>query len=84
MDAKITLSFDEDTIKDAKAFASKHGISLSRLTEFVYKQMTSKNYASLEDLPISNWINIVAEEGVEYKKSPSRKQLKAEFYNAKK
>jgi len=84
MDAKITLSFDEATIKDAKAFAEKNGISLSRLTEFIYKQMTSNNYASLEELPIADWINIVAEEGIEYKRTPSRKQLKSEFYNSKK
>lgn len=42
MDSKITLSFDERVIKSAKAFASKNGISLSRLTESIYKQMTSE------------------------------------------
>ena len=84
MDTKITLSFDEHVIKDAKAFANKNGISLSRLTEFIYKQMTSRSYASLEELPISDWISIVAEKGIEYRKTPSRKQLKTEFYNAKK
>ncbi|HMR17911.1 MAG TPA: DUF6364 family protein [Sphingobacterium sp.] len=82
MDAKITLSFDEHVIKEAKAFANKNGISLSRLTEFIYKQMTSSNYNSLDELPISDWINIVAEGNVEYVRSPSRKQLKSEFYNA--
>lgn len=84
MDAKITLSFDEQVIKEAKAYASKNGISLSRLTEFIYRQMTSHNYKSLEELPISDWINTVAEENIEYVKAPSRKQLKSEFYNAKK
>lgn len=84
MDAKITLSFDESVIKDAKSFADKNGISLSRLTEFIYKQMTSHNYASLEGFPISDWINTVAEQGIEYKRTPSRKQLKSEFYNAEK
>lgn len=84
MDAKITLSFDEHVIKEAKAFANKNGVSLSRLTEFIYKQMTSQNYKSLEELPIADWINTVAEEGIEYTKTPSRKQLKSEFYNSKK
>ena len=84
MDAKITLSFDEHVIKDAKAFANKNGVSLSRLTEFIYKQMTSQNYKSLEELPIADWISTVAEEGIEYTRTLSRKQLKSEFYKAKK
>lgn len=84
MDAKITLSFDKEVIKDAKEFASKNGISLSRLTEFIYKQISSNNYKSLDELPIADWINTVAEEGIEYTKSPSRKQMKSEFYNSQK
>ncbi|WP_238387335.1 DUF6364 family protein [Sphingobacterium olei] len=84
MDAKITLSFDEQVIKEAKAFATKNGVSLSRLTEFIYKQITSDNYKSLDELPIADWINTIAEEGIEYTKTPSRKRLKSEFYNAKK
>lgn len=84
MDTKITLSFDEEVIRQAKEFASKNNISLSRLTEFIYKQMTSNNYQNLEELPISEWVNMVADEGIEYKKSGSRKQLKAEFHQSKK
>lgn len=84
MDAKITLSFNKDVIQDAKTFAAAHGISLSRLTEFIFKQITSNNYASLEELPISDWVNVIAEEGIEYTKSPSRKQTKSEFYNSQK
>jgi hypothetical protein len=33
MDAKITLAFDEQVIKEAKAFAKRNNVSLSRLTE---------------------------------------------------
>lgn len=84
MDAKITLSFDKEVIKDAKEFASKNGISLSRLTEFIYKQISSNNYKSLDELPIADWINTVAEGGIEYTKSSSRKQMKSEFYNSQK
>ncbi len=84
MDAKITLSFDEDTIKEAKSFAAQNGISLSRLTEFIYKQMTAKNYKSLDELPIAEWIDTVAEGRAEYTKSSSRKQLKSTFYNSRK
>lgn len=84
MDAKITLSFDEQVINEAKAFAARNGVSLSRLTEFIYKQMTSRDYRSLEDLPIADWVDIVSEGAVEYTKSPSRKQLKSAFYDSKK
>ncbi|WP_339606444.1 DUF6364 family protein [uncultured Roseivirga sp.] len=43
MDAKVTLSFDQEVIKSAKQFAEKNNISLSRLTEFLYRQLTSND-----------------------------------------
>ncbi len=85
MDAKITLSFDKDVAERAKAFAEANNISLSRLTEFLYRQITAKPYENLEELPISDWVNIVAEGKVEYKRTPpSRKALKDEFLNSRK
>lgn len=84
MDTKITLSFDKQVIKEAKEFAEMNGISLSRLTEFIYKQMTSKHYKSLEELPIADWVNMVAEEKPEYGKSISRKKMKSDFFESKK
>ena len=84
MDTKITLSFDEQVIKEAKEFASRNNISLSRLTEMIFRQMTSKNYQNLDELPISDWVNMVAEEHPEYTRTTSRKKTKSEFYNSKK
>lgn len=84
MDAKITLSFDKKVIQDAKAFAADQGISLSRLTEYIYKQIAANNYKSLDELPIADWVNAVAEERMEYVKTSSRKQLKSTFYDAQK
>ncbi len=84
MDTKITLSFDEQVIQQAKAFASQHNISLSRLTEMIYRQMTSGGYKSLDDLPISDWVDMVAENRAEYVRTPTRKQLKSEFFDSKK
>jgi hypothetical protein len=85
MDAKITLSFDEDIIVKAKKFASENNISLSRLTEFLYSKMTSKNYESLENLPISDWVNLISEGEVEYiTKNKSRKDSRKEYFNSKK
>ena len=84
MDAKITLSFDEDVIARAKAFSEANNISLSRLMEFVLRKMTAAEYKSLEDLPVSDWVNMVAEGPVEYTKSQNRKKLKDEFYSSKK
>ena len=52
MDAKITLSFDETIIRKAENNAENHNISLSRLTEFLLRNVTNKPYQSLEDLPI--------------------------------
>ena len=84
MDAKITLSFDQQVIKQAKKFAEENNISLSRLTEFIYRQMTSNNYKNLEDLPISDWVNQIAEEKPDYGKSISRKKMKSDFFDSKK
>jgi len=42
MDAKITLSFDEDVIHGAKLFADRNNISLSRLTEYIYRNLIEK------------------------------------------
>ncbi|WP_439487637.1 DUF6364 family protein [Algoriphagus sp.] len=84
MDAKVTLSFDKNVIDRAKSFAEENNISLSRLTEYLYTQITSKNYKSLEDLPVSDWVDFVAEGRVEYRKPPNRKALKDKFFSSKK
>ncbi|GAB2484457.1 DUF6364 family protein [Algoriphagus taiwanensis] len=85
MDTKITLSFNKDIIDRAKDFADQNNISLSRLTEFLYAQMTSKNYKSLDELPIADWVSMVSEGEVEYKRMPSsRKAMKDEFFDSKK
>ena len=85
MDAKITLSFDKEVIKKAKSFADANNISLSRLTEFLYHQITTGHYKSLEELPISDWVNKLAEGDAEYRIKPgSRKSLKSEAFEARK
>lgn len=85
MDAKVTLSFNEEIIKKAKKFAEEQNISLSRLTEFLYRQITSSNYKSLEELPISDWVKMLAEGEAEYKSKPrSRKSIKNEYYGSRK
>jgi len=85
MDAKLTLAFDQDVIERAKLFAEKHDISLSRLTEFLYRKLTESPYTNLEDLPISDWVHLVAEGEIEYKtQAKSRKDLKDEYFSSKK
>jgi len=85
MDAKITLSFNEQIIAEAKKYADAHNISLSRLTEFLYSKITSSDYKNLEDFPISDWVSMVAEGEAHYQtKASTRKALKKEYYNSKK
>ena len=86
MDSKITLSFDEGVIAKGKKYAEKNNISLSRLIEFLLKQVTSTSYQSLEDFPISDWVNQVAEGDAVYltKAKRTRKSSKEEFFKAKK
>jgi hypothetical protein len=84
MDAKITLSFDKKIIEKAKEFAAQQNISLSWLTEYLYAQITSGDYKTLDEMPVADWISILAEGQAEYKKSPSRKQMKSPYFDAKK
>jgi hypothetical protein len=86
MDNKITLSFDENIISKAKKYAERNNISLSRLIEFLLKKVTSNNYTSLEDFPISEWVSQVAEGEAVYqtKKRRTRKTAKAEYFNSRK
>ncbi|MEP7231688.1 MAG: DUF6364 family protein [Ginsengibacter sp.] len=86
MDNKITLSFDESVIARAKKYAENNNISLSRLIEFLLNKVTSDNYSSLEDFPISEWVMQVAEGDAVYetKAKRSRKAAKAEYFKSKK
>ena len=85
MDAKITLAFDEDVIVKAKKFADARNISLSRLTEHLLRKITSGYHTDLEDLPVSDWVNMVSEGEVEYKTAKrSKKKMKEEFFAKKK
>ncbi len=85
MDSKITLSFDESVISKAKKYAQNNNISLSRLIEFLLQKITSSNYLSLEDFPISQWVTQVADgEAVYQTKRRTRKVSKNEFFSSKK
>lgn len=85
MDNKITLSFDSDIITKAKQYADANNISVSRLVEFLLQKITSSNYQSLEDYPISDWVQQVAEGEATYQtKKRGRQSLKDEFFSSKK
>jgi antitoxin component of RelBE/YafQ-DinJ toxin-antitoxin module len=84
MDTKVTLSFDDEVIAKAKKYASDNNISLSRLIEFLLNKVTSDNYRSLEDFPIADWVNQVAEGEVVYQTKRNRKASKKEFFESKK
>lgn len=80
MDTKLTLHFDKGVIEKAKAFAEANNISLSRLTEYLYRQITSEDYKTLENFPVAEWVNQVAEGKAVYTKR-TRKSTKDEFFN---
>ena len=83
MDAKLTLHFDQEVIIKAKAFAAANNISLSRLTEFIYRSITAGDYKSIEELPIADWVSRVAEGEPQYLRR-TRKQTRTDFYNSRK
>ncbi len=86
MDSKVTLSFNEAVIKKAKKYADNNNISLSRLVEFLLARVTTANYASLEDYPIADWVQQVADGQAEYqtKHKRTRKAAKAEYFASRK
>lgn len=85
MDTKLTLSFNQEVVEKAKKYAAANNISLSRLIEHLLIQVTTKTYKSLEDFPVADWVGMVAEGEIEYKKSkPSRKSSKDEYFSSKK
>jgi len=85
MDAKITLSFDKEVIGKAKKFADAQNISLSRMMEFLLRQITNGDFTSLENLPVSDWVNQLAEGKAHYITRPkSRKAMKNEFLDSRK
>lgn len=85
MDAKITLSFDAEVIDHAKQLAADLDISLSRLTEILYRKALERGPSSIEDFPVADWINMVAEEQATYiTKRKTNKQLKKEYFESKK
>ena len=85
MDTKVTLSFDKEVIEKAKEYAESHNISLSRLTEFLLRQVTTGSYKTLENLPVSDWVNQLAEGSTEYlSRKRSRKSMRNEYYNSRK
>ncbi|MFZ1525434.1 MAG: DUF6364 family protein [Saprospiraceae bacterium] len=85
MDAKLTLSLDQEVINLTKRYAEKNNISLSRLTEFLYRKLSNNTYSNLEDLPISDWVMMVAEVQAAYKTKPkTSKKLRNEYFDSKK
>lgn len=82
MDAKLTLHFDQEVIIKAKAFAAANNISLSRLTEFIYRSITSGDYKSIEELPIADWVSRVAEGEPQYLRR-TRKQTRTDYFNSR-
>ena len=80
MDSKITLSFDKQVIAQAKAFAEANNISLSRLIEFMLAKVVDKKYRSLDELPVSDWVNEVAEGEATYvRKNAAERNMKKDY-----
>jgi hypothetical protein len=85
MDAKVTLCFDASVIEKAKVYAEKQGISLSRLTEVLLRQLLAEHPVRLEDFTVSGWVSKVAEGKATYRSKPrTNKELRDEMRGSKK
>lgn len=84
MDTKVTLSFDQEVIRNAKEYAASQNISLSRLVEHLLRKTTMAQSSSLEDFPIADWVKEVAEGPAEYRtRKRTNKQVKTEYFASK-
>jgi antitoxin component of RelBE/YafQ-DinJ toxin-antitoxin module len=83
MDAKITLSFDAAVADKAKAFAEANNISLSRLVEFMLSKVADKRYRSIDELPVSDWVNAVAEGEVQYVRKNAARNVKQDYLESR-
>lgn len=84
MDAKVTLSFDNRVIQQAKQYAESQGISLSRLTEILLRKLTTGGYRHIEDFPVADWVNMVSEGEAAYITKPkSNKEIKAAYFKSR-
>jgi hypothetical protein len=83
MDTKITLSFDQQVIAQAKAFAEANNISLSRLTEFLLSKVTDKRYRSLDELPVSDWVSMVSEGQATYVRKNAASTVKKDYLESR-
>lgn len=79
MDTKLTLSFDQGVAARAKAFAEANNISLSRMVEFMLNKVTDKRYRSLDELPVSEWVNQVAEGKATYVRKNAAQSVKKDY-----
>jgi antitoxin component of RelBE/YafQ-DinJ toxin-antitoxin module len=85
MDKKITLSFNDKVIQQAREYAKSQGISLSRLVEYLLRRVAVKEYQHLEDFPVADWVKEVSEGPIVYKtQKRSRKSTKDEYFSSKK
>jgi len=85
MDAKLTLSFDAVVAEKAKAFAEANNISLSRLVEFMLSKVSDSRYRSIDELPVSDWIQQVAEGEVTYvRKNAAERNVKKDYLKSRK
>lgn len=84
MDAKVTLSFDNRVIQQAKEYAESQGISLSRLTEILLRKLITGGYHYIEDFPVADWVNMVSEGEAAYITKPkSNKEIKAAYFKSR-
>jgi len=83
MDTKLTLSFDENVVIQAKAFAEANNISLSRLIEFMLSKVVSKKYRSLDELPVSDWVSMVSEGQAQYVRKNAAKSVKKDYLESR-
>lgn len=60
MDSKLTLKLDKSVIEQAKEYAKKNEISLSRLIESYLALLTQKEKSNTKEIEISPYIKSIA------------------------
>ncbi|MBG6110546.1 hypothetical protein IWX84_001425 [Flavobacterium sp. CG_9.10] len=72
MNTKLTLNIDQNTIEEAKTYAKKNSVSLSKLIENYLQSLTKKNAEKSKVSPlVESLTGVISLESDDYKKEYS-------------
>jgi hypothetical protein len=80
VDTKLTLKLDEKAIERAKVYASRRGVSLSRMVETYFLSLTDRDEARLEPTGVvAELAGILADREIDHSKEGRARYLARKY-----